>query len=339
MDVFIGLHPKKVLPIRDNCLFDKSSSRVDNLIESIICVFLRGRQMHLVVKQSGRIINEFKFDRGPIYIGRHAHSQILLPDLAVSRQHAAIFSTQDGTWMVEDMDSANKTYLNGKEIRKAEIKTGDSIRISDFIIEIDLETPTETGTQIHLEDTLVPATGKSDATRTESAGEIIIRKTDAPHSPDIRLPAKRINDFLQATEEICKANGPDEMVKTLLDIITKQLRAYHTWCALRNLPEGPMTSHAGRDSDGRAVELNDIIIKERINEAIDKGQFILLPRATTPAKQEKIRSVIIAPVIDPSGCFGVLYADNAMDNQRYNLSDLDYLMLIAIHTAAIVENF
>jgi pSer/pThr/pTyr-binding forkhead associated (FHA) protein len=295
--------------------------------------------MHLLVKQSGRIINEFRFDRGPIYIGRHAHSQILLPDLTVSRQHAAIFTTSDGKWMIEDMDSANKTYLNGKEIRKAEIKTGDSIRISDYIIEVDLEAQTDSGPQIHLDDTLVPSTGKRVAARIQSAGEIIIRKPDAPHSPDIRLPAKRMNDFLQATEEICKANGPDEMVKTLLDITTKQFGAYHTWCALRNLPEGPMTSHAGRCSDGCEVELKDIIIKERITEAIDKGQFVLLPRISIPAKQQQIRSAIIAPILDPSGCFGVLYVDNAMDNQSYNLSDLDYLMLIAIHTAAIVENF
>jgi len=294
--------------------------------------------MHLVVKQSGRIINEFQFDRGPIYIGRHAHSQILLPDLTVSRQHAAIFTTQDGQWMVEDMDSANKTYLNGKGIRKAKLRTGDCIRISDFNIEVDLETQTDTGTQIHLDDTLIPASGKPGTIRPASAGEIIIRKPDAPHSPDIKLPAKRINDFLQATEEICKANGPDEMVKTLLDIIMRQFGAYHSWCALRNLPEGPMTSHAGKRSDGHAVELINIKAKEKINEAIEKGQFVLLPRVTTSAKQ-RIRSAIIAPILDPSGCFGVLYADNEMNNQSYNLSDLDYLMLIAIHTAAIVENF
>ena len=153
------------------------------------------------------------------------------------------------------------------------------------------------------------------------------------------MPAKRINDFLQATEEICKANGPDETVKTLLDITTRQFGAYHTWCALRNLPEGPMTSHAGRDSDGHVMKLKNIQVKERITEAIDKGQFVLLSRVSTPAKQEKIRSAIIAPILDPSGCFCVLYVDNAMDNQSYNLSDLDYLMLIAIHTAAIVENF
>jgi hypothetical protein len=43
--------------------------------------------------------------------------------------------------------------------------------------------------------------------------------------------------------------------------------------------------------------------------------------------------------MDPTGCFGVLYVDNAMDHEQYNLSDLDYLMLLAISTAAILENF
>ncbi len=295
--------------------------------------------MHLVVKQNGRIINEFRFDRGPIYIGRHAHSQVLLPDLTVSRQHAAIFSTQEGKWMVEDMDSANKTYLNGQEIHKAEIKTGDCLHIADFIIEIDLEAETDSGEQIHLEDTLAPTTGQTGATRPESAREIIVRRPNAPHSPDIKLPAKRINDFLQATEAICKANGPDELLKALLEITSRQFGAYHTWCALRNLPEGPMTSHAGKCKDGRTVELKDIKVKDRITEAIDKGEYVLLPRVSTPAEREKIRSAIIAPVIDPSGCFGVLYVDNAKDHVSYSLSDLDYLMLIAIHTAAIIENF
>jgi hypothetical protein len=40
-----------------------------------------------------------------------------------------------------------------------------------------------------------------------------------------------------------------------------------------------------------------------------------------------------------AGCFGVIYIDNDKDQEPYSLSDLDYLMLLAIHTAAILENF
>jgi pSer/pThr/pTyr-binding forkhead associated (FHA) protein len=295
--------------------------------------------MRLVVKRNDQVVNELQFDRGPVYIGRHAHSQVFLHDRAVSRQHAAIFTTQNGKWVVEDMDSANKTYLNDKAIHKADIKTGDSIRIGDFIIEINLETKLDTGAPIHLADTLVPSSYKTTAALTDPSSEVIVRKPTVERAPDITLPAKRIKDYMEATEAICKANGLDVLLKVLLGIALKQFSGYHCWCALRNQNAGPMTSNAGKSRDGHGVALIDLKLREIINKAVETGQFTLVPRASAPTEENKIRSAMIAPIIDPSGIFGVLYIDNSMDHGHYDLSDLDYLMLVAIHTAAIIENF
>jgi len=295
--------------------------------------------MLLVVKRNDQVVNEFQFDRGPVYIGRHAHSQVFLHDRAVSRQHAAIFTTQNGKWVVEDMDSANKTYLNDKAIHKAQIKTGDSIRIGDFIIEVNLETKLDAGKAIHLADTLMPISHETTAALTDPSREIIIRKSDAEHAPDITLPAKRIKDYMEATEAICKANGLDVLLKVLLSITLKQFSGYHSWCALRNQSEGPMTCHAGKSRDGHGVSLNALKLKEKINQTVETKQFTLVPKASAPTEENRIRSAMIAPVVDPTGCFGVLYIDNSMDHGHYELSDLDYLMLVAIHTAAIIENF
>ena len=295
--------------------------------------------MRLIVKKAGQTVNELRFTKGPLSIGRHAHSQIFLPDRAVSRQHAVIYSTQDGKWVIEDLDSANKTFLNDKDVKKAEIKTGDCIHVGDFDIEVELEAGADVGGGIHLEDTLVPDSQKSPVISESPSSEIITRRADIPHGPDIKIPARRIKDFLDATEAICKSNGPDEVLKTLLGLTLRQFRAYHSWCALRNQPEGPMTSHAGKSREGYAVELIQIKIHEKINEAIDTKKFVLVPQVSSPTDEEKVRSAMIAPVIDPDGCFGVLYVDNAMDHGRFDLSDLDYLMLLAIHTAAVVENF
>ncbi|MHC4325800.1 MAG: hypothetical protein ACYSUX_16140 [Planctomycetota bacterium] len=55
--------------------------------------------------------------------------------------------------------------------------------------------------------------------------------------------------------------------------------------------------------------------------------------------KERIRSAMVASIMRPTGCFGVLYVDNAMVHEHYSLSDLDYLMLIAMHTAAILKRF
>ena len=293
--------------------------------------------MRLIVTKAGQRVNELRFGRGPIYIGRHAHNQVLLPDRAVSRQHAAIFSTQEGKWIVEDFDSANKTFLNDKAIHKAEIRTGDRIRIGEFDIEVDLETGAEA--ELNLDDTLVPASRQAVAAVDAPSREIIIRHPDADLGPDLRLPARRVKDFLHATEAICKSRGPDEVVQTVLAIMLKDFRAYHVWCALRDGAEGPMTHHAGRSRDGRHVELGEIKLRDSITQAIEKKEFLLIPRVPSANDPIKVRSALIAPVVEPSGCFGVLYVDNAMDHEHYELSDLDYLMLLAIHTASIVENF
>ncbi len=298
--------------------------------------------MRLVVKRNGETVNEFRFSKGPIHIGRHAHSHVFLPDRAVSRRHAVIFATQEGKWVVEDLDSANKTYLNKEAIDRAEIKTGDCLGIADFTIEITLEAGIDTDKAIHLEDTLISAPGKLKPAPTVSARGITVRRPDAEDAPDITLPAKRIQDFLQATETICKANGPDEVLKALLNIASKQFGAYRAWCALRNQPTGPMTSHAGIRRDGQTVDLGEIKLNKEITEAVDKKEFVLLPQAPAQTEDEgpqKIRSAMIAPIMDPAGCFGVLYIDNDADQASYTLSDLDYAVLLAIHTAAIVENF
>jgi len=286
--------------------------------------------MRLVVKQNGRTVGEPRFTTGPIHIGRGPDSQVFLADKKVSRQHAVIFGTPDGNWMVQDLDSANKTYLNDKAIHKARVKTGDCLHIGGFTIEIDLEAETEGDKPTHLEDTLITAPRKL---------QVIARDLSAEHAPDIKLPARRAKDFLQATEEICSAGGPDQVLRILLTIMFRQFDAAHVWCALRIEPRGPMMSHTGRSIDGKAIGLNEIALKERITQAVETGQFLLFPNVSAQGDSQGLQSAIIAPVMDPKGCFGVLYIDNAPGRAPYNLSDLDYLMLLAIHTSTIVENF
>jgi pSer/pThr/pTyr-binding forkhead associated (FHA) protein len=289
------------------------------------------KAMRLVVRQSDSTVREFQFARGPIYIGRHMNSQIFLPDRTVSRQHAVLFSTQTGKWMVEDLNSENKTYLNDEIVHKTEIKSGDVLRIADYTIEIDLEKEAGDEAKIHLEDTLVTPAREQQVT---------VRRVDSKHgAPAIKLPAKRIKDFVEATEKICRANGLDEVLQALLHVAAKQFNAYHSWCALRNQTSGSMTTHAGKTRGGETVQLEQIKLNEKITEAVEQGQFLLFPRLGFELGEGRIRSALIAPVTGQAGCFGVIYIDNDVAHEQYTLSDLDYLMLLAVHTASILENF
>ena len=289
--------------------------------------------MRIVVKQKDGPTREFQFSEGPISIGRAVNNMILLPDRAVSKQHALISVSDNGKWIIEDMDSANKTYLNNEAIHRAEIKHGDCLRITCFNIEVDLEEKPEIDEATQLEDTL-----NLEASLSIPIHETVVRKPDAGHAPAMRLPAKRLNDFLQATEAICEANNLEELLLTLLNITQKQFSAFHTWCALREQPSGPMTYHAGKRRDGQVVELSDIKLSEKINQAVERGQSLVMPRVAADVEERaRIRSAIIATIRRTAGCYGVLYVDNAMVHEHYSLSDLDYLMLLAMHTAAVLK--
>jgi len=289
--------------------------------------------MRLLVKHKNGSAREFQFTEGAISIGRAADSHVFLPDRAVSKQHAIISIAEGGKWVVQDMDSANKTYLNNEAVQKAEIKTGDSLRITDFTIEINLEDRTEAEKAIEMEDTL-----NLEASLTTPKHETVVRKPDAQHAPAMRLAARRLTDFSQASDTIAEVSSLEELLVTLLNVTTKQFSAFHVWCALREQPSGPMTYHAGKRRDGRSVELSDLILSDKINQAVEKRHSVVLPRVAADIEgKERIRSAMIAAIVGPAGCYGVLYVDNAMMHQHYSLSDLDYLMLLAMHTAAVLK--
>ena len=292
--------------------------------------------MRVLVKQSDGTARELQFTEGPVSIGRAANNRVFLPDEGVSRKHAVIHSTGGGKWIVEDLGSANKTYLNNREVvQKAEIKHGDCLRIIDFTLEIILEEGSVSEAPIHSEDTL-----HFEASLTVPKHETVVRRPDAQHAPAMRLAARRLSDFSKATESIFEAGTLDELLLTLLDITLEQFGAYHVWCALRKQPAGPMTCHAGKKQDGSPVQLNELQLSEKITQAVEKGQFFVLPSVSAQVEAKgRIRSAIVAAIMRPTGCFGVLYIDNAMKHEHYSLSDLDYLMLIAMHTAAILKKF
>ncbi|MEN6335705.1 MAG: FHA domain-containing protein [Phycisphaerales bacterium] len=292
--------------------------------------------MRLVLKQKDGETREYQFAQGPIQIGRAADCHVFLPDRTVSKKHAVIACNGDGCWLVQDLESANKTYLNGEPVHQAAIKTGDSIRITDFVLEVNLDEMAEAAAQSEqFEDTLNLEAGLATPLH-----ETVVRKPDAGHAPAMRLPAKRLSDFSHACDSICRSKNLEDMLVTILNLCVKQFGAFHAWCALREQPSGPMTYHAGKRRDGGTVDLDELKLADKINQAVERSQSLVMPRVAADVEEKaRIRSALIASISGPSGCYGVIYIDNAMIHDHYTLGDLDYLMLITAHTAAVLSRF
>ena len=80
---------------------------------------------------SGRFKGQTYELRGTLRVGRHPFNEISLPDLSVSRYHCW-FSRKEDQVVVEDLASANGTFVNGDRLRdRRELKPGDRILVGN----------------------------------------------------------------------------------------------------------------------------------------------------------------------------------------------------------------
>ena len=285
--------------------------------------------MKLTVNQADGSVKEFRFKRGPIYIGRHSGCQVFLPDKDVSRKHAVVYDKGDD-WILEDMDSPNRTFLNGNAIHKATIANGDIIRITNFSIRVDINTDNSPKQNIKLmEDTVVPS---KDELHVE------IRHPESLKAAPIKMPAKRAKDFARATRKLSACKSIKSLHKALVDVLLPQLRAMDVWVGLRTSSEGEMECCGGRKVSTEWVQMGNLAGAQCIEEIMKRCNYVLIPDLPREVMAKGIRSAIIAPVLIDGKCHGVLYAENSTDHEHYVAADLDYLMLIAIHAAAVLEN-
>lgn len=93
----------------------------------------------LSVYLNGKLINEVKFDRPIINVGKLSTSTLRLDDINVSRKHAVIEQREDGSWRVTDLGSTNGTVLRGERIVQAEIKDGDRLVLGTTTLVVHIE--------------------------------------------------------------------------------------------------------------------------------------------------------------------------------------------------------
>ncbi len=75
--------------------------------------------------------SRFLLDQPVTSAGRHPHSDIVLDDVTISRQHAE-FRRENGEFRIIDTGSLNGTYVNRKPVQSAVLANGDEIQIGKF---------------------------------------------------------------------------------------------------------------------------------------------------------------------------------------------------------------
>ena len=93
----------------------------------------------MVVSIDGVVIKEVQLTKERTTLGRRPYNDLVIDNLAVSGEHAAFVIEGEQT-LIEDLNSTNGTYVNGKAVRRHALANGDQIEIGKYKIRFVGET-------------------------------------------------------------------------------------------------------------------------------------------------------------------------------------------------------
>jgi hypothetical protein len=96
----------------------------------------------LVVSLDGVVIKEVQVTKDKTTLGRRPYNDIVIDNLAVSGEHA-VLQMVGADVFIEDLNSTNGTYINGKAVKKQLLAHNDTIEIGKYKIKYMVEDGTD----------------------------------------------------------------------------------------------------------------------------------------------------------------------------------------------------
>ena len=94
----------------------------------------------LVVSLDGVVIKEVQITKDKTTLGRRPYNDIVIDNLAVSGEHAVLQMVGPDVF-IEDLNSTNGTYINGKAIKRQQLSNNDTVEIGKYRIRYALDEP------------------------------------------------------------------------------------------------------------------------------------------------------------------------------------------------------
>jgi len=280
----------------------------------------------LLVIKGPHLGRQYPIGRGETVIGRHTDAGICLESQAVSRQHARV-STQDGQYFVEDMQSSNGTYINGKRIReRTALKQEDTLQIGPYLF------------------CLRPLTqGEPDD------AELVIRdKVSADpshftlHGQDARFKLKVV---LEIAQHLARTIDPDKLFNKLLDhlmgLFPQADRGVVILCEKDKLVVRAQRSR--RPDDFSSFTFSRTVVRRALQDGVgilseDVGADERFQASATFASLN-LRSLMCVPLICQDGRrLGALQIDSFQAARPFSIEDLQLVTAVGLQAAVALDN-
>jgi len=107
----------------------------------------------LILSMDNLVLKEIPLNKERTTLGRKAHNDIQIDNLAISGEHAAIVTILNDSFL-EDLNSTNGTFVNGQQVKKHFLQNNDVIELGKYRLKYVNEVPQQTS-QADFEKTMV----------------------------------------------------------------------------------------------------------------------------------------------------------------------------------------
>ncbi|MFM8414241.1 MAG: ATP-binding protein [Planctomycetota bacterium] len=295
---------------------------------------------------------DFDGDDGAVTIGREAGNLVKLDDHEVSRRHAEIRRV-GGSFIVGDLKSSNGTFLNDKKVERAEITSGDRIRIGRSVL---LYSGDGTAPADLSAIDIVPASGPADGSRIVRSmrEEDSIVLASPPEDAQNRWLARargNLQVMYRTALAVSHTLDIDELLGRILNLVFEWVEADRGCIMLLDPETGQLTSKARRDR--RAGDTGTMAISRTILDyVLDRAEGVITSDAQDDDRfasgnsvvRTGVREAICVPMRGRYGTVGVIYVDtmvplvDSLDRRRFSDDHLKLMIAIGHQAALAVED-
>jgi phosphoserine phosphatase RsbU/P len=274
-----------------------------------------------------------------LVIGRDPTADVVLSERSVSRRHCRVAAGPAGI-DVTDLNSANGTWVSGKQIDRTRLKSGESLLIGNVRVTVALrEGPT--GMVGLVDDS--SQVSDSDATTSSSSGgrPSLLDLSRAAYGG---LEKERLALLIEAGKSLSTAGGSQQVVERIMDHLFQILPVKRAALVLSG-PDGRLSARSMRPAV-EAGELSQMCSRHIVQQVMDDKKPRIVEDASLDSALNQahsilfmnVRAAICAPLLAQDRAIGAIYADYPGKAKLYSQSDLDFFGAFGGIAAVALEN-
>jgi len=274
-----------------------------------------------------------------IVIGRSSRSDLVVPDLSLSRVHAEICREGD-RYLLKDAGSKNGTFLNDRPVSSpTALRKGDKIGLGTAALWFN----SDPQSRVEITENPTPVAGTTAVPVEQLLSDPPTLGGSAPGAED--SGARPLDILQRAGDQLVALSPLDDLLSAIMDLVFEAVRPERGFLMLLDPVTGtlePKVVRVDKRSPG-----GDITLSRRIADmVVQEKQSVLTSDALHDPRFEHgesivaqgIRSAMCVPLWNSREVIGLVYADSRIRINSFTPADLRILSNLANMAAVKIEN-